>query len=137
MQTKIYKIFLKRNKDGVIEDLELLREGFSLPALFFQIFFLLYKRLWKQFIICFAIMFVLIILRETFVAPFVIVPIQIALCVYIAFEYSDWISNKLLKNGYQFLGYSSGYDEKEAKLKFLDTLNSGYNKDDKLEQKIF
>lgn len=75
--------------------------------------------------------------QNTFVSSYIIIPIQLAICIYIGFEYQDWITVKMVKDGYQFLGYSSGNDEKEAKLKFLDNLNENYNKEDKLEQKIF
>ena len=137
MKTKIYKIFLKKNKDGAFEDLELIKDGFSAPALIFSIFTLLYKKLWRQFFIFLFLMIFLVLIKNTYVPSYIILPVQITMCIYIGFEYSDWLSNKLIKDNYQFLGYSSGLDEREAKLKFLDNLNDNYKKDDKLEQKIF
>ena len=134
---KIYRIFLKKTKEGVIDDLELLKEGFNIWAFVFQLFYLIYKRLWKQLIIMFIIFSVLNILQLNFVSSYIIIPIQICICVYIGFEFTDWYSQKLVKIGYQFLGYSSGNDEKEAKLKFLDSINNNYTNNDKLEQKIF
>ena len=134
---KIYRIFLKKTKEGVIDDLELLKEGFNVWAFVFQLFYLIYKRLWKQLIIMFILFSVLNILQLNFVSSYIIIPIQICICVYIGFEFTDWYSQKLVKIGYQFLGYSSGNDEKEAKLKFLDNINNNYTNNDKLEQKIF
>lgn len=134
---KIYRIFLKKNNKGVIENLEMIKEGFNIYAFIFNIFFLLYKKLWKEFFIIFFIIIVLNIFEKYFISSYVIIPIQLCLCVFISFEYQDWITKKMIKTGYQFLGYSSGNTIREAKLKFLDNLNENYKNDDKLEQKVF
>lgn len=134
---KIYRIFLKKTNEGVIDDLELLREGFSVWAFVFQLFYLIYRRLWKQSLVVLVMLSILNLLQLNFLSEYIVVPIQICICIYIGFEYTDWYSQKLVNTGYQFLGYSSGNDEKEAKIKFLDSINNNYTKDDKLEQKIF
>lgn len=134
---KIYRIFLKKTNEGIIDDLELLKEGFNIWAFVFQLFYLIYRRLWKQSIVIFVLFSILNLLQLNFISAYIIIPIQICICIYIGFEYTDWYSQKLVNSGYQFLGYSSGNDKKEAKLKFLDNINNNYTKDDKLEQKIF
>ncbi len=134
---KIYRIFLKKTNKGIIDDLELLKEGFNIWAFVFQLFYLIYRRLWKQSIVIFVLFSILNLLQLNFISAYIIIPIQICICIYIGFEYTDWYSQKLVNSGYQFLGYSSGNDKKEAKLKFLDSINNNYTKDDKLEQKIF
>ena len=134
---KIYRIFLKKTNEGVIDDLELLKEGFNIWAFVFQLFYLLYKKLWKQSLITFVVFSILNLLQLLFLSAYIIIPIQICICIYIGFEYIDWYTQKLVKTGYEFLGYSSGNNEKEAKLKFLDSINDSYTSDDKLERKIF
>lgn len=134
---KIYRIFLKKSEDGKIEDLELLKEGFNIWAFAFQIFYLLYKRLWKQSLVVFVIMGITNLLQYRYISPYIIIPIQTGVLIYIAFECIDWLSINKVKNGYEFLGYTSGNNEKEAKLKFLESINNNYTANDKLEQKIF
>jgi len=134
---KVYRIFLKRTNDGVIDDLEMLKDGFDFWAFLFQLFYLIYRRLWKQAIIIFVLLTVLNALRLRFLNSYIVIPINICLCIYIGFEYADWYAQRLVKNGYQFLGYSSGNDVREAKLKFLESINNNYMDDDRLEQKIF
>ena len=134
---KIYRIFLKKSKEGIIKDLELLKEGFNFWAFLFNIFLFLYKKLWIQSLIFIAIFTILTFLQIKFLSYYITFSIKFCLAIYIAFDYIDWKSKKLIKNKYDFLGYSSGNDPKEAKLKFLDGLNNSYSSGDKLEQKIF
>lgn len=135
---KTYRIFLKKTDKGVIDDLEVIRDGFNFWAFLFHFFYLLYKKLWKQSIIIFIILLFLNFIQFKFLSWYIIFPIQVCLCIYIGFEYADWFAKKLIFSKYQFLGYSSGNNEREAKLKFLDSINENYtNNDDKLEQKIF
>lgn len=134
---KTYKIFLKKSSDGVIEDLELIKTGFNVWAFIFQLLYLFYKRLWLQ-ALAVALIFVLMsYLQFTFVNPYIVLSIQIGISLYVGFEASDWNGKKLAKDGYEFLGHTSGNDKKEAKLKYLESINNSYAKDDKLEQKVF
>ena len=134
---KIYRIFLKKTNEGVIDDLKLVKEGFNILAFVFQLGYLAYKGLWRQSFIIFAVFSFLGLISVSVLAIYIMMSIQICVCIYIGFEFSDWYSQKLTKSGYEFLGYSSGIDEKDAKLKFLDNINNNYTSEDKLEQKIF
>ena len=62
---------------------------------------------------------------------------EICYLIYSSFEFIDWKTDQLKNNGYKYLGYSSGNDEKEAKLKFLESLNNNHPKDDRLEKMIY
>lgn len=137
MAIKIYRIFLKKTKKGVIEDLELIKEGFNMWAFMFQFFYLLYKKLWKQSLILFVIIAITNFLQYKYLSGYIIIPIQLGVTLYVAFEITDWLSMDRVKTGYEFLGYTSGNNEREAKLKFLENMNSTYSGKDKLEQKIF
>ena len=104
-------------------------------AFIFQLFYLMYKKLWKQSVAVFLIFTILNLVQISILSFYIAVSIQICICLYIGFEYSDWYTQKLIKTGYEYLGYSSGNNEKEAKLKFLDdaicrrrTIADKYNK---------
>lgn len=134
----LYKIFLKRSKTGVIEDLELIKDGFNFFILIFQVLYLLYKKLWKKALILFLVFVFLNSLqyKELF-SNYITISIQLSILLYVAFECNDWIAKKMIKDGYEFLGFSSGNNIKEAKLKFLENMNENYTSGDKLEKKIF
>ena len=136
---KIYRIFLKKDKNGKIEDLILIKEGFSIFTFIFQGFYLLSKQLWLEATILFGIIIFSNILKYYFKILFISIPLQLGVLLYYSFEFNDLFTKRLIKDGYEYLGYSSGKDEKEAKLKFLDTFTKSYDnkKEDKLETKVF
>lgn len=134
---KTYKIFLKRSKNGTIEDLQLIYKGFNVPAFLLQGFYLFYQKLKvqaKAILIIFGILFSLSYLLFSI---YTIIISYILVCLYIGFKYHDWKSRNLIMRGYEFLGTISGKNQKQAKLDFLEKLNSNYKEDDKLEQKIY
>ena len=134
---KIYRIFLKKDKNGVIEDLQILKEGFSFYTFIFQYFYLLLKKLWLQALIMFSIMNITNILMYKYNLFFISIPIQLCYLIYSSYEMIDWETNKFKKNNYEYLGYTSGKDEREAKLKFLEQLNKNHPENDKLEKLIY
>jgi len=135
---KIYKIFLKRTNDGIIEDLKIIKDGFNFWSCLFNFFYLLYKKLWKFSFVLFVAFGLLNYLSYAgFIKIYIVFAIELSLSIYVGFECNEWISKKMIKNGYEYLGYSSGNDVREAKLKFLDAMNQDYTKDDKLDKKIF
>lgn len=134
---KIYRIFLKKADDGKIQDLELIADGYSYLSLFFGFFYLFYKKLWLQgsllFLLCILSMTAQYILSGFYIGIIAV----LGSLVFSGFEYIDWKSKKMIKDGYQYLGYSSGNDEREAKLKFLENINSNQEQSNKMEQKVF
>ena len=134
---KIYRIFLKKADSGKIQDLELIAEGYSYLSLFFGFFYLFYKKLWLQgllvFLLCLLSMTAQYILSGFYIGVIAV----LGSLVFSGFEYIDWKSKKMIKDGYQYLGYSSGNNEREAKLKFLENINSNQEQSNKMEQKVF
>ena len=134
---KTYKIFLKRDRNFVIQDLQVVNKGFSIWACLLQVFYLGYQKLRIQTEIMILVMLLLNLLQLLFVPLFIIIIFEIFLCFYIGFKYPTWKTDNLLKNGYEYTGEMSGTSQKQAKLDFLEKFNSNYINDDKLEQKIF
>ena len=133
---KIYKFFLKKDKNGKIKDMQVVKEGFNFYVIIFQFFYLIYLRLWKHAIILFVIMmFSNIIVKYNL--NFIAIPLQISVLLYYAFELDDLVAINLVKNKYEYLGKSFGNDPDEAKLNFLKELDKNYSGDDKLEKIIY
>ena len=134
---KTYKIFLKRSKDGTIEDLQLIYKGFDILAFLLQIFYLFYQKLKVQAKTTIIVFVVLYFLYYLSFSIYTIIILYLVICVYIGFKYHDWKSRNLIMRGYEFLGIISGKNQKQAKLDFLEKLNNNYQEKDKLEQKIY
>lgn len=134
---KTYKIFLKRSKDGTIEDLQLLYKGFNALAFLLQIFYLFYQKLKVQAKTTIIVFVVLYFLYYLSFSIYTIIILYLVIGVYIGFKYHDWKSRNLIMRGYEFLGTISGKNQKQAKLDFLEKLNNNYQEKDKLEQKIY
>lgn len=134
---KIYKIFLKKAKNGTIEDLQVIDKGFNFLAFLFQVFYLGYEKLRIQAEIIILILILLNLSQLFFVPLYVVILFEALICIYIGFKYSSWKEKYLITNGYDFIGETFGNNKKEAKLNFLEKLNANYKAEDKLEQKIF
>ena len=127
---KSYSIFVKKSKnDESIDDVILVKEGFNFYALFFNILWFLLKKMW----ICSAVVTTVICLICYVFSYSVATSIISLILIFIGFEANNLLIKKFQKNNYYFVGYSSGNDEKEAKLRFLDSVNQE-NKD---KNKIF
>lgn len=133
---KTYKIYLKKNKKGVFEDVVLITEGFILWALLFNLFWLIHKKMWKYVLFVLSF-FVLLDVLKTYdiIYPYVVFPIQFGAVLLIGFEGGNWYEKTLQKKGYELLGHSIGRNKQEARLRFLDQMHK--NKGQSLKVKIF
>lgn len=134
---RIYNNFLKRSKDGTIEDLQLIYRGFNILAFLLHIFYLFYQKLKVQAKTTLVAFTILLFLYYLSFSIYTIIILYLVICVYIGFKYHDWKSRNLLMRGYEFLGTIGGKNQKQAKLDFLEKLNNNYQEKDKLEQKIY
>ena len=135
---KTYKIFLKRSKDGIIEDLQLIYKGFNVLAFLLQIFYLFYHKLFVQArATTITLILIAVFSKLLNISIYTFIIIEILICIYVGFKYHDWKSRNLVMRGYEFLGTISGKNQKQAKLDFLEKLNNNYQEKDKLEQKIY
>lgn len=113
---RLYKVYAKKSEQGKINDIIVFKEGFSFMALFFNLVWLLYNKLWLKFIQCILILFIAGNLPNTHFEVFVNVVVALS----IAFYGHDWFSEKLVKRkGYIFEGYEFVKNRDEALLKFI------------------
>ncbi|HSQ98192.1 MAG TPA: DUF2628 domain-containing protein [Rickettsiales bacterium] len=130
---KAYRIFLKGEKSGKVVDLKIIREGFNFFAFLFNVFYLFYNKLWKV-----ASLFFVVYLGLVFMPSACCMVVGgVIISSYISIHFIDWKSEKLIKDGYEFLGIFNGNNEKEAKEDFLKKFNDNYKGKDRLKQKIF
>jgi hypothetical protein len=120
-QMKLYNALIKKNKSDKIEDIILLKEGFSFSAFIFSGLWFFYHRMWRE-------LFALIIINIAFVSLGKILSdfdqsfLEISFLIIIALNANYWLCESLIKKNYEFAGLVFGRDLDEAKLNFITNL---------------
>ncbi len=120
---KLYSALIKKNKEGKIADIVLLKEGFSFFAFLFGPFWFLYHKMWQEFLLLLAINIAFAIFGE--IAPggdkiF----LEIALAFTVALNATYWFCEHLKKRNYEFVGLVFGSNFANAKLRFVQNLSA-------------
>lgn len=124
-----YSIFIKKNKENEsIDDVILIKEGFNFYASIFNIFWFLFNKMWICSFIFISIVSLIIYIFCNCIALSMI----FLILIFIGFEANNLLIRKFQGSDYYFVGYSTGNDEKEAKLRFLDN----FNKENKDKNKV-
>lgn len=123
---KLYNVLVKRNPVGEIEDIVLLKDGFSWLAFFFSGLWFLYYRMWKEFLVMIAANVVLVFfakissnLDRTF--------LEFAFFFLIALNANYWRVEHLKKKKYEMVGLVFGSNLVDAKLHFVDGLEDEFS----------
>ena len=130
---KLFHIYIKKSSDQSIDDLTMIKNGFSFFAFLFNFLWFLQHKMWRE-----SLAFVLVsivfgfIFQKSWLSSFDIFIIQSSLMVMIGLNANYWYEQNLLKKDYQFVGCVYGKNEDEAKLKFISNCF-----DDKSEANIF
>jgi len=118
---KLYNALVKKNESGKIEDIIMIKEGFSWKAFIFNGIWFIYHQLWKEIIILFSIS-----LAFGFFAKlsndFDKASLQLALFFMVALNANHWLCDSLKKKGYEFVGIVFGSNSTNAKLRFVQKL---------------
>lgn len=122
---KLYNVLLKKNKEGKIEDIILLKDGFCWMAFFFSIFWFLYHKMWKESFVLFSANIAIAILSSNGVitgeAKFFL---EIIFAIFIAINANYWLLESLKTRGYEFSGLIFGSNAVSAKIRFMKDLES-------------
>lgn len=115
---KIYNALIKKSREGKIEDVVVLKEGFSFPAFFFSGLWFLYHRMWHEF---FVLLLIILLFgsSNSLLSGFDKGFLQFAFFLIIALNANYWRCEHLKKNGYEFVGLVFGTDLDNAKLRFV------------------
>lgn len=122
---KLYSVLIKKNPAEKIEDVVLLKDGFSWLAFFFSGLWFLYFRMWKEVL-------VLIVVNVAFAffakisSGFDRALLEIAFIFMVALNANYWRAESLKKRGYEFAGLVFGANQIDAKLHFVDGLDAEF-----------
>lgn len=118
---KIFEVYIKTDKRGIIKDIELLKIGFSWGAFIFSIFWLLYYRVWQ---LCFVLLPVVLSINWLEIRGFISnehsFVFGLGLQLLIGFSATEWLGGSLTKRGYRFAGVVTGNDVMLAERRFFD-----------------
>jgi len=116
---KIFTVYLKENSNP-FEDSVFIEEGFSWLGFVFNVFWLVYHRLWMQVV---AFMFILLVVVELKQIDAIQDSVYFILCVglyaYVGFAGRDFIRKKLEKDGYKFTDIVIAKSVDEAQYSFV------------------
>jgi hypothetical protein len=120
---KLYSVLLKKNNYNEIEDLALLKDGFSFSAFCFGALWFLYHRMWREFVVVIMVN-LLIVFLPLFTSSDKLI-LSLGISFIIAFNANYWRSEFLSKKKYQFFGVFFGKDCEDARLAAVNSLGSG------------
>lgn len=121
----IYNALIKKNKEGKIEDVVLLKEGFSLFAFLFSGLWFLYHKMWKEFFVL-AALNILFVFFSKISSHFDRASLEIAFIFVVALNANYWYCESLKKRGYEFVGLVFGDNHASAKLRFIKNFEADY-----------
>jgi hypothetical protein len=116
---KSFTIYLRESTDP-INDAVYLSENFSYKALFFNLFWLIYHRLWMP-AIAFSLMAIGILeLTQAFIiSPTVSFALFVFIGLYIGFNAKDYLRARLEREGYSLVDILVAKSVDEAEFKFI------------------
>lgn len=117
---KIFQIFQRNNDNPVF-----IEESFSYKALIFQVFWLIYYRLWRPIFIVLTVNIFLIILQKFFFfSAQKLFYIQLIISIIIASFAKSWYKQNLIGQGYLLKNLVAANNIEEAKLKYYELMES-------------
>lgn len=132
---KLYNTLIKKDAKGKIEDIVLLKEGFSLFAFLFNIFWFLRYKMWKESLVLMVANIVLANV-EKYSGDFNSTSLEVVLLLVVAFNANYWLFEHLKNKNYEFVGMVFGKDLEEAKLRFIENFEVDLNCKDMVSDSI-
>ncbi|NBV06229.1 MAG: DUF2628 domain-containing protein [Proteobacteria bacterium] len=122
---KLYNALIKKNQEGKIAEVVLLKEGFSIWAFLFSAFWFLYHKMRKEFLVLLLVNFVFVFTKKlNFLSGFDNFFLEMAFFFIIALNANYWLVDAMKKRGYEFVGLVFGSDAANAKMRFVENLKS-------------
>ena len=123
---KLYNVLVKRNSVGEIDDIVLLKDGFSWLAFLFSGIWFFYHRMWKEFLVLIAVNVAFVFFAK-FSSNFDRVLLESGFFFLIALNANYWRVEHLKKKGYEVVGLVFGANRIDAKLHFVDGLEDEFS----------
>lgn len=132
---KPYSALIKKNLSGQIEDIVLLKDGFSWSALFFSNLWFLYHKMWREFLVITCFTIVLSILFSS--SSFDKFSLQFSLTFLVALNANYWLCEFLRKRkNYEFVGLIFADNLFTAKLRLIKNLENSSNSFDVFDDSL-
>lgn len=120
-KTRIYQVYVKKNSSEPLMTAEFVKEGFNIWAMFFDLFWLFYKRIWLAVILVIGFYSLNYYLLAKGVVSIVQVNIfRLGLKIWLGFEGQSLKGGHLERNGYVLMDVVTARDEMEAQRRFFD-----------------
>jgi hypothetical protein len=120
MSLSLYSSFIKKDKDGKVEDIAMVREEFSFLALFFSLpWFLLHKMWQSSFALILTEIAFVKLTNVNIISGLDLVFLNLALLLAIGMNANYWHGQYLQKKGYKKKSYVLAQNEEEARLKAM------------------
>ena len=117
---KLFNAYIKKSEDNAIDDLVFIKDGTCYQALFFNIIWFLYHKMWKISLILLVLMVALFqksAIADNYLALFVV---TLSASLWISVNANEWYSRFLEKKDYQFSGCVFAKNKEMAKLRFIE-----------------
>ncbi len=119
---RLYNALIKRNSEEKIEDVILLKEGFSFFAFCFGPFWFLSHKMWNEFFVLIALNISFAFFANDFFRSNKIL-LEILFSFMIAINANYWFGEHLRKKNYQFVGLIFGSSKSNAQLRFAQNFS--------------
>lgn len=123
---KLYNVLVKKNADNKIEDIVLLKDGFSWLAFLFSGFWFFYHRMWKEMFVMIAVNFAFVFFAKLS-SNLDRSLLEFAFFFLVALNANYWRVEHLKKKNYQLVGLVFGANLVDAKLHFVDGIEDEFS----------
>lgn len=118
---KLYNVLIKKDQAEKIEDITLIKDGFSWGNFFFSSFWFLYHKMWQEFLIL-TLISGFLTGSKIFSGNSDGVLLSFSLLMIVAFNANYWLCEHLKKKNYQFVGLIFGVNLEDARMRFIENL---------------
>ncbi len=123
---KLYNVLIKKNPAGKIEDIVLLKDGFSWLAFFFSGLWFLYYRMWKEFLVLIVVNVAFVVFAKIS-SGFDRALLEVVFIFMVALNANYWRCEHLKNKGYELVGLVFGANRIDAKLHFVEGLEDEFS----------
>lgn len=110
---KFYNAYFSRDKKNKIDDVVVIKEGFSLTALILGPLWFLYHKMWQEFFTLILLKMAISIMGN-FLPTFDRLVMEIIVMFLVALNANYWYAQSLLKKDYKFLTIIGGLNKDDA-----------------------
>jgi len=121
-----YNVLVKKNSVGKIDDIVLLKDGFSWAAFLFSGFWFFYHRMWKELLVLILVNFAFVFISKISSA-FDRTLLECGFFFLVALNANYWRVDHLKKQGYELVGLVFGNDQVGAKVHFIEGLKDEFS----------